>query len=219
MEKALENQAMLEDRQRQLQEMSEFREFLQERRLQQLAEDDPSLAIDYLKTSQLMVQPHVPDLPLLADPYLKVDKSVHPSTRFRNSSHLLRTMEAAIIRKKHEQDEEKRRQEEFLQQHMSNIDNYRKSAQESHGRLQQQKTKMREDWALQADHDRQRRDLEMSERRKATNNSFGPSAAAPLSLRDSQLKTLQTDQQRKDMLDQIELEHQKRRAEADTEKE
>lgn len=82
--------------------MREFQEFLEERHVKNMAERDPSLAIDYLKTSQLMVQPHLPDVPLLSDPYLKVDKTAHPSKRFRNSTHLLRTMEAAIIRKKQE---------------------------------------------------------------------------------------------------------------------
>lgn len=180
-EKALENQAMQEDRQRQLLEMEEFREFLQERHLQQVAESDPTLALEYLKTSQLMVQPHVPDLPLLADPYLRVEKGVHPSRRFRNSTHLLRTMEAAIIRKKQDQDEEKRRQQEFLQQHLSQIVSERQNRQEEAGRLHEQKKKMRDDWAAQAESDRRRRDIDDAERKEATNNTFGPSETPALS--------------------------------------
>lgn len=96
-------------------DLQEFQEFIEKRHLKKLIEDDPELAADFMKTSQLMVQPHLPDVPLLADPYLKVDKSqVNPSRRFRNSTHLLRTMEAAIKRKKQDQDQEKKRQEDFL---------------------------------------------------------------------------------------------------------
>lgn len=68
-----------------------------------------------------MTQPHLPDLPLLSDPYLRVEKGVHPSLRFRNNTHLLRTMEAAIIRKKHDQEEEIKRQQDFLNLHHNNI--------------------------------------------------------------------------------------------------
>lgn len=96
-------------------ELQEFQEYMENRHLKKLMDEDPDLAADFMKTSQLMVQPHLPDLPLLADPYLKVDKSQpNPSRRFRNSTHLLRTMEAAVKRKKQDQDLEKKQQEDFL---------------------------------------------------------------------------------------------------------
>ena len=82
---------------------------MEQRHLKKLIDEDPELAADFMSTSQLMVQPHLPDVPMLADPYLKVDKSqANSSRRFRNSTHLLRTMEEAIKRKKKTQDQEKK---------------------------------------------------------------------------------------------------------------
>ena len=91
-------------------ELQEFQEFMEQRHLKRLLDDDPELAADFMQSSTLMVQPHLPDVPMLADPYLKVDKSqASQSRRFRSSTHLLRTMEDAIKRKKRDQSAEKKR--------------------------------------------------------------------------------------------------------------
>lgn len=77
---------------------------------------------------------------------------------------------------------------------------------------------MRDDWAAQAANDRERRDMENAERKKAANLSFGPLDAPAPTTEQALLKTLKTGQIRKDMLDQIEQEQKTRKTAASTEK-